>query len=669
MEKNEEKIEAEILESNVKEEKNNTINDDATEQVKTIKDEEINEEANTATAVEKKVEEPKEEKAENSSYDFKQKKRPDYRELKEKRDKKNHRILISSIIVVSIIIIGLLASTIFALLNSNNNKIMGGISIDNISVEGLTDREAIKLLNEKIEEKNQKEFVISINGATYTITPEQIQLTYNIEKAVENAYNIGRDGNIFQNNFSILQTLFSKNNIELEYTYNEELLDSIIKDIGAKLPNVMIDNSYYIEENELIINRGTAGVILNVEETKALILANITKQQNSPLEIEPVYSECPEIDIEKIYSEVKTEPQDAYYTTDPFEIIPHKNGIDFDLEKAKEVLKEEKDEYIIKLKIIEPEILTNEIGEEAFPNLLSSFSTKYDESNVSRSKNLKIAMSKLDGVVIMPGEVFSYNKTLGKRTVEEGYQYANGFAGGKVVPMLAGGICQISSTLYDAALYANLNIVERHNHMFQAGYVEAGKDATVVYGSLDLKFENTRKYPIMLKTKAGGGLAEIRIFGIKEDVEYEVEIVSKITDYVPYKVVYENDSSLAPGVERVSQYGLQGCRSTTYRILKLNGQEVSREVLSTDTYDALNKIVRRGATATTQPVEDIPAAAQPISDPIPVPTSDQTVAPTATPSPTVAPTPISTPAPTSTSTATPTPTIAPTTSPTGALEP
>ena len=134
-------------------------------------------------------------------------------------------------------------------------------------------------------------------------------------------------------------------------------------------------------------------------------------------------------------------------------------------------------------------------------------------------------MSKLNGVVVMPGETCSYNKTLGKRTAQDGYQYANGFAAGKVVPMLAGGICQISSTLYDAVLYANLDIVERHNHMFQATYVEPGKDATVVYGSLDFKFKNTRKYPVKLEAYIKSGVATVSIYGLKEDVEYNVKVV------------------------------------------------------------------------------------------------------------------------------------------------
>lgn len=597
-----EKIKAEVLESKEKnteevvKTENNIVNkNEETENMESVKNtsavallekeeqERKNEENITSNKVEQKNNNIQETKNENR-YQFKT----------AKTNKKNKTFyIITVILIIMIIIVGLL-STIFALINSNNDTILSGISVNGTLIEGLTEEEAIEMLNEKFEKEKTREILLKINGETYYITPEQIEVEYNVQMAVEQAYKIGREGNIFQNNFAILKTMLEENNIDVEVTYNEELLENILNGFNNKLPNAMVDNTYCIEDDELIITRGTAGIVVDVESAKQEIINNIQSENNSKIEIKTIYKECPEIDIEKIYSEVKTEPQNASYKKDPFEIIPHKNGLDFDIEEAKKILSEEKDEYVIKLKVIEPDILTNEIGEEAFPDLLSSFSTKYDETNVSRSKNVKIALSKLDGVVVMPGEVFSYNKTLGKRTEEQGYEYANGFAGGKVVPMLAGGICQVSSTLYDAVLYANLNIVERHNHMFQATYVEPGKDATVVYGSLDFKFENTRKYPIMIKTKSGGGLAEIKIFGIKEEVEYEVEIVTTVLSYTPYKTIYENDSRLAPGQERVSQYGLKGCNSITYRIVKLNGQEISKEVLSKDSYSPLDKIVRRG---------------------------------------------------------------------------
>ena len=578
-----EKLKAEILENDVAEEK--------TEEIKEKVKEELEEEKNNETQKNEKIEEKKEGPKTEQTYAFKQSKQP--------KKGKNKSIVIIIIIFILLIIIGAF-STIFALINSSNEAILKGVSIRNINMEGLTIEEAIKLLDEKFEEEKAREIQIVANGETFTLVPEQLEVKYHVDEAIDEAYNIGRNGNIIENNFEILKTMFEETKIDLKVTYNEENLNNFLKEINIKMPEAMQDNTYSVEEDdkELVITRGKAGKVIDTESAKELIINAIKTGSNDVLTLKIDDAECPEIDIEKIHEEVKSEPQDATYTTDPFEIIPHKNGIDFDVEKAKEALKEQKDEYVIDLIITEPKVHTNEIGEEAFPDLLSSFSTKYDESNVPRSKNLKIALSKLNGVVIMPGEVFSYNKTLGKRTVEEGYQYANGFAGGKVVPMLAGGICQISSTLYDAALYANMKIVERHNHMFQAGYVEPGKDATVVYGSLDFQFENTRKYPVMLKTKSGGGLAEIKIFGIKEEVEYDIEIITEVQSYTSYNVVYENDTSLAPGTESVAQWGLKGCRSKTYRIISLNGQEISKELLSTDSYSPLNKIIKRGVSKT-----------------------------------------------------------------------
>ena len=315
----------------------------------------------------------------------------------EKKEKKNSSskkgFKIITILFALIVIILLAFSTVFALINSNNNTILSGISIRNILVEGLTEEQATKIISEKCEEEKSKEIVLKINGETYSITPEQIGIEYGIEKAVNSAYQIGRDGNIFKNNFEILFSMIENKNIDMEVTCNEELLKNVLNDFNAKLANAMVDNTYCIEENKLIITRGTAGIVVDIENAKQQIINNIKQGNYEEIEINTKYVECPVIDIDKIYAEVKCEPQNATYKKDPFEVIPHKNGIDFDLEEARKVLSEEKEEYVIDLIITEPEIHTNEFGEEAFPDLISSFSTKYDETNVPRSKNLKIAMS------------------------------------------------------------------------------------------------------------------------------------------------------------------------------------------------------------------------------------------------------------------------------------
>ena len=541
--------------------------------------------------------------------------------------KSSKKKIITILICAIILVVAIFASTGFALFNINNTKIISNISIEGIEVGGLTKKEAEQKILEKIEKNVEQNIIVKTNDFEYQFQLSQIEAKYDTNKAIEDAYSIGRDGNIFKNNLEIFKRKIKNKNIEVGIDYNQELLDNIINEIAVKIPGAVEKPSYCIEDKKLTITKGKAGNTINKEKFKEEVIKRLElEKQNEPIELEIINVEPEAIDIDKIYSEVHKEAKNAYYTKDPFQVYPHVDGVDFDLEAAREMLKEDKEEYVIDLKITTPEITTNKIGSEAFPDLLSTFSTKYDASNTPRTTNLKLAMNKLNGVVVSPGETFSYNKTLGKRTAEAGYREAGGFAGGRVVQTLAGGICQISSTLYDAVVYANLEIVERHNHMFLAGYVGAGKDATVVYGAYDFKFKNTRKYPIMLKTSIGSGVARIDVFGIKEDVEYEVEISSKILSYTPFKVVRENDSSLAPGKERVAQNGMNGCKSITYKILKLNGKEVSRTVLSSDTYDPMNKIIKVGPSKTTE------VSTQPVKEPEPTPITPTTPTTPETPS-------------------------------------
>ena len=552
---------------------------------------------------------------------------------KEKIKTNKNKIIIISIVSIIILLIAMFLCSIFALLNMNNNKIIKGITINQISVENLTKEEALEKIEEEANKNLEKDINVKYNDFEYSIKLAQIEVKYKIEEAVEKAFNTGRSNNIFIDNYTILKTRLKKENLDLEYEYNEKLLDEIIDDITVKIPEAVVEPSYYIENEKLYISKGTKGNTIEKEALKKEILERIEEEKNEDIILEIYEVEPSDIDIEKIYNEVYTEPKDAYYTKDPFEIFPHVNGINFDKEAAKAILEQDKEEYEIPLIITTPKITTNKIGTEAFPDMLSTFSTRSDASNTPRTTNLKLAMQKLNEVVVSPGETFSYNKTLGKRTAEAGYKEAGGFAGGKVVQTLAGGICQISSTLYDAVVYANLDIVERHNHMFLAGYVGAGKDATVVYGIYDFKFKNTRKYPIMIKTSIGSGVAQISIYGVKEEVEYEVEISSKILSYIPYKVVYETDNSLASGKEKVAQNGMNGCKSITYKILKLNGAQVSSTVLSTDTYDPMNKIIKRGPSKTTE-TSTVPKEETTKTEPEPTPETEPTPTPAPEPTPT-----------------------------------
>ena len=357
----------------------------------------------------------------------------------------------------------------------------------------------------------------------------------------------------------------------------------------------LVETNYYIEGEELIIKKGQTGTEVEKEKLKKEIIKRI-KQEDKNIVI-PVKTVNPkQIDVEEIQKEIYKEEQSAYITENPTTVHPHINGIDFaiTIEEAKQIVEEGEDECIIPLQITVPEKTTYDMGALAFPDLLAEFTTRYDASNKNRSNNLNLAAEKINETVVQPGEIFSYNKTVGQRTIAQGYKEAAVYAGGKVVQGIGGGICQLSSTLYNAALYANLEITQRSNHRFLTSYVQAGRDATVSWGTIDLCFKNTREYPIRITSSVSNGLVKVQIYGMKEEKEYQVVLETNVLEETDNKIRYINDSTLYEGTEVVEQYGSKGAKSETYKIVKLNGETISKTLLSVDTYSSLEKIIRKG---------------------------------------------------------------------------
>ena len=559
--------------------------------------------------------------------------------------KKRQKTIKIAVITVVVIIVLLIALTAFAIPTMFSNKIISGVSIGGINVSGLDKAQAVKLIEEKVTPR-QKEIVKLKYGEYEKELPmEQLEVTANIEKAVDEALSKGRAENIFSNNFAVIASKFRKQDIGLEINYNEGELEEILTEIGAEIPGRVQDYTYNIEENELIITKGKDGVELDVDKMKNDIsdgIKNISKEFKNEREISVKEVKAGEIDIEKIYNEVHTEPQDAYIVEDPFQVVVDKDGVDFaiTMDEAKTILAESKEEYSIPLKITKAQKTVASLGSKAFPDLLGTFTTRYDAGNVSRTTNLAIACKKLNGQVIQPGEVFSYNKALGKRSVENGYKEAAVYVNGGVENGLGGGICQISSTLYNTVLFANLGIVERHQHSFTTSYVDPGRDATVVYGALDFKFKNTRKYPVKLEAYIKSGVATVSMYGIKEDVEYNVKVVSTVTETIPCPVEKTEDATMAEGVEKVISKGTNGCRSIAYKyVYDMAGNLVSKTQLSADYYGTIAKKVKVGTkqveVPTTPSVPTTPTAptTPTIPEGSPTPSSSVPTSPSGTDTP------------------------------------
>lgn len=516
---------------------------------------------------------------------------------KENKPKSKKSIIIIICLIVFVILLTLF-STIFAILNMNSNKIISGISILGIDVSNLTKDEAKEKVSSLLNERLNTNLVFSNNEQIFNALPAELGCSYNIDDSISKAYSIGRTGHIFKNNFDILTSLLQKKNINPEFLYSLDSLNAITDQINATLDGRLTEASYAIEGNNLIITAGKSGYVVKKEELKNLIIDKMTANAFStdaiPLPLDTKDAEP--INIEKIHSEIYKEPKDAYYTQNPFAVFSSETGLDFNIsmDEAKNIAANSVDTCTIPLKTLYPKVTTDDLGMEAFPDLLASYSTNYSTSSANRSTNIALAASKINGTVLMPGEVFSFNGTVGKRTPQAGFKIAGVYANGTTSSDYGGGICQVSSTLYNAVLKANLDIVNRVNHMFTVGYVPIGLDATVSWGAPDFKFKNSRKYPIKLVAKTSNKKLYISVYGCKEDVEYDVELISYKTGTVKYSTVYTTDSSLAKGKTKVVQAGSNGSTSVAYKVLKLNGKEVSRTLLSKDTYSPHNQIIARG---------------------------------------------------------------------------
>ena len=472
---------------------------------------------------------------------------------------------IFGILVFIAIIVLIITFSIFTVYNANNDNIASGIYIKNVDVSNLSKDEAKEKISSYINENLPENIALKHNDYETSIPLSSLNLSFDIDSAVDSAYSIGKNENILKNSFQAIKTMFTHTNIEPSYSIDLEQLETSLKDISSKLPDTVKESGYYIEGKNLIITPGSEGNIVNVSQMVSYIkngLANLTLKDRV-LDIATVVEQPSKINIDKIYEEIYKDPVDAYYTQEPYAVFPSENGMDFaiSLDEAKAMLEEPKDEYVIPLKILYPNVTTNMIGTEAFPDLLSTYSTKYSTRDKDRTTNLQLAANKINGTVLMPGEIFSYNQVVGERTIAAGYKEAPIYVSGEVVDGLGGGICQITSTLYNAVLYANLGIVSRSNHQFVPSYVTASRDATVVYGAIDFKFKNTRDYPIKITCSVSNGIATFNIYGLRNDNEYDVEISSRVTGTTANAIYSE-----------------------AYRILKQNGQVVKSELLSRDTY-------------------------------------------------------------------------------------
>lgn len=219
-------------------------------------------------------------------------------------------------------------------------------------------------------------------------------------------------------------------------------------------------------------------------------------------------------------------------------------------------------------------------------------------SNSKRNTNIRLAAAALNGTIVGPGQEVSFNDTVGQRTEAKGYQGAAAYNNGEVVQEIGGGVCQVSTTLYNAALKAGMKISMRRSHTFEPSYVTPGMDATVSWGGPDFRFINTSSSAIGIKASYSNQTVTVSIYGVpvlEDGVTYSLEATKTETFDLP-EPQYEEDQTLQPGQEVVKSKGTQGSRWQVKLVVKKDGQVISSEVDHTATYKGHNPVIRRNTS-------------------------------------------------------------------------
>ena len=493
-----------------------------------------------------------------------------------KDPKKRRKTLIILSVVLAVLIL-LAGGAVFAgrqITLSETN--LPNVYVGGVYVGGMTKEETRAELDRQLWDQ-------SVSGTLSVTLPMDVHFSVDYtkaganitaERATEAAYRYGHDGNWLENLFTYIGGLLKPEDVSLiQPTLNESHIAKLVNFGVARYNKNMAEYAGHEidkENSRLVLVKGAGQLQIDAGELyKQVAQALLDKETELSYAMPETEVEMP--DFQALYEQLSASPEDAYYDKETDSIVPEVDGVEFDVKEAEQLWKaaklNEKVEIPVELTI--PEITEESLKELLFRDKLGATTTYFYGSTENRINNIDLVVNKLNGLVLMPGEEFSYNGYVGQRTEEAGFKAAAAYNDGQVVQELGGGICQVSSTLYCATLAANLETVERTCHMFAVGYMNKGLDATVSWPGPDFKFRNNRDYPVKLvaytdhETKA----LTIEIWGSNIDGTSVVPESSWWPVYdstntdvqvgwgaFSYRYVYDNDGNLLEVIDEASSH-------------------------------------------------------------------------------------------------------------------
>ncbi|MCX7970167.1 MAG: VanW family protein [Negativicutes bacterium] len=433
----------------------------------------------------------------------------------------------------------ILAGAATWLLQLANTGILSGVRVGDVLLDRLSiDEAATRLQREIVPRFASPVAVFRIPGPDVTVSAERIGLAVDCRQLAEQAYAVGRGPGLLGNLRQRIGLLFSDYYIPLQYRVDRPAVDRLLAEIQSATNQTP----------------ESATLSLNADGS----LRRTADQPGRRLAVDAARDRITKGLQHTLYQTIEL----------PYETAP-------------------------------AEVTTADLDE--IDGVVSQYGTRYDPADRSRSANVELAARQISGRLVKNGEVFSYDQAVGPRSEKNGWQKATVYVDGLPDTDYGGGVCQVSSTLYNAVLLADMEIVERSSHSHPPAYVPVGLDATVAEGLIDFKFRNNSGHNAYIIARAGGGYLTVYILGHMRDGRPRVEIIR--TDYweKPFNTVRQPDSSLPPGIEKEKVAGYNEYGVTTWRVRYANGTEVSRELLAKDVYPATDRVVLFGPQADSKP--------------------------------------------------------------------
>lgn len=482
---------------------------------------------------------------------------------------KNRMPIIIAGIAVALVVVVFIGLGVYV---NSLDTVYPNVSVSGIQLGGKDARAAESLLNSAgFNSYEDKSITVTIPvgssaGGTLVISAEDAGVAVSSASAARMAYDYGRDGNFFTNIFAYLGCAIGGKNLDFnaEFTIDREYVKSEVARFASDINAMFMETETTIGEDSVKIIKGGSAALVDEDDLYSIIENAFRNEDYSEITYRPEVSDAADVDLQKIFDSVHKDPVNSEYDKETGGVTDHVNGISFDMEEARKLWDEAEngDEVVIPLIVTEPEVTSALLQSRLFADVLGQKSTSLGGSSASRVNNITLAASSVNGTILNPGEEFSYNDVVGQRTTARGYQAAGAYANGEVVQEVGGGICQVSSTVYYAALLANLEITDRTCHYFGVSYLPAGLDATVSWGGPEFKFKNNRDYPIKIEayTDMTSYTVVIKIHGTDVDGSYVLltsETWNMNNGYgaVSYRWVYDKNGNLIEKVqEATSQY-------------------------------------------------------------------------------------------------------------------